>query len=360
MSTSSLVTILAIVAVVAFFSEWIVVKAAYKLKLFDQPNGRKIHHKRIPRLGGVIIYPILLLGLFLLYTLDSGSFFDLYSGCQDALVGLLMAIGVVYIFGFFDDLVNIRYRNKFAAQIFSGVALCLCGVMIDSFCGFIGIAKLPTILAWAFTIFAVIYVSNAINFIDGIDGLAASLSTIALIYYAVIFNMMAQMGLVFVCLIAILALLAFEVFNLFGKSERATKVFMGDAGSLSMGVLLCGLGIMVLQHFSANGDISGNFALAVAPLMLPCFDVVRVVITRWLHGKNVFEADKSHIHHKFLSLGLSQRQTLLCLVGFDLLMLLTAVLLLPIMNVNLIILLEVLLFMALVQLINRKLKNKQI
>lgn len=352
--------VLIAVSALAFVAEWLVIKAAYKLKLFDTPNVRKIHHQRIPRLGGLIIVPILLLGMFLFYSLDEAATLALFKGNETALVGMLMATGVVYIFGFFDDLVNIRYRNKFVAQIFSGVAMCLSGLMISSFSGFLGVNSLPIALAWLATIFATIYISNAINFIDGIDGLAGSLAIIALAYYAVIFHMTGFKGVVMVCILIACAVVPLLIFNLFGAVKNHTKVFMGDAGSLSLGILLCGMGVFVVQRVSFGDATSGSFALAVAPLMLPCFDVVRVVIVRRINGRNVFEADKSHIHHKFLAMGMTQHQTLLCLIGVDLVMVLSTVWLSTMLNVNLVILVEVLLFVGLIQLINRKLKQKQI
>lgn len=354
---TTLTSILIVVLAVSFLAEWIVIKAAYKLRLFDKPNTRKIHHNFIPRLGGCIILPVLVLGLFLGYSLDQDAFLQLFKGSETSLVGLLMAAGVVYIFGFFDDLVNIRYRNKFVAQILSGLSMCLCGLFINSLHGFLWMDNLPVVLSWIVTVFSVVYISNAINFIDGIDGLAGSLGVIALIYYGVVFHMMGCPGFVMVCVLILIALVALLHFNLFGKVESKTKVFMGDAGSLSLGVLLCGLGVYVLQRAELAGSSSANFVLAVAPLMLPSFDVVRVVMVRKLNGKNVFMADKSHIHHKLLAMGLSQSQTLICLIFIDLVMVVTAVCMMTVINVNLVILIEVIMFTILVLMINRKMKK---
>ena len=164
----------------AFVAEWAVVKMAYKKGLFDKPNERKIHTAKIPRLGGIVIFPFTLIGLVLLLMTNPQLFHSLFLNYKLELLGIFSSVAIVYMFGIADDLMGIRYRNKFVAQILSGVVLCSCGLIIDNLHGFMGIGQLPNVLAWGLTIFTVIYVSNAFNFIDGIDGLAGSLSLIAL------------------------------------------------------------------------------------------------------------------------------------------------------------------------------------
>lgn len=328
----------------AFFAEWAIIKLAYKKQLFDKPNERKIHSAKIPRLGGIVFFPIVLMGLLMVLMTDSRWFSQLFADNMIELLGIVSAVAVVFVFGLTDDIIGIRYRNKFLAQLLSGIILCSCGIVIDNLHGFIGIGELPVILAWGITIFAVIYVSNAINFIDGIDGLAGGLSIIALCYYAIFFMRAGLNGVAMICGFLITALIALLAFNLFGTPEK-TKVFMGDAGSLSLGVLLCISGILVLQHATQDEFVSNHpFVVAIAPLALPCFDVVRVVVYRMNHGKNIFVADKSHIHHKLLRLGLSQTAALICILSNDLFMIAVALLLVPFLDVNLIIIIEILIF----------------
>lgn len=355
-----LFTLIFILFIIAAFGEWIVVRSAYRLRLFDIPNARKIHNSKIPRLGGLIVFPVLLIGLFLWYCVDNESFLLKFGEIGDSVIGILMATAVVYICGLFDDLIGIRYRNKFIAQIISGVALCLSGVMISDFNGFLGLHEIPVSLAWPITIFAVIFVSNAFNFIDGIDGLAANLAIIALIYYGCGFVLMAHSELLVLCLFVIVALVVLLMFNMFGNPEKETKVFMGDAGSLSLGVILCGLGTLFLSHGITHGHLKTNFMLAVAPLLLPCFDVIRVVIVRMINGNNIFKADKSHIHHKLLDLGLSQRQSLVLLIGLDMVLLLSTIWLSEVADVNIVAIIEAMFFIGVIKTINRKFKHKQI
>ena len=130
---TTLTSILIVVLAVSFLAEWIVIKAAYKLRLFDKPNTRKIHHNFIPRLGGCIILPVLVLGLFLGYSLDQDAFLQLFKGSETSLVGLLMAAGVVYIFGFLSAIATslwLRYSQDCqCASVDSSLIRCM------AFCG---------------------------------------------------------------------------------------------------------------------------------------------------------------------------------------------------------------------------------
>ena len=355
--TLKLILIFITLTILAFIAEWMVVKIAYKNKLFDKPNERKIHLAKIPRLGGVVIFPIIVIGIVIVRFADLHLFKSLFSHTHLELLAIVASLAVVYFCGIADDLIGIRYRNKFVAQIFSGIVLCLCGVTINNLHGFLFIGQLPDALSWFFTILAVIYVSNAINFIDGIDGLAASLSIIALVYYALMFMSLSMKGLVVVCGFVCIALFALLTFNMFGKPEK-NKVFMGDAGSLTLGVFVCICGILTLHHSGGSLLASKNpFIVATAPLFLPCFDVVRVVVYRLNHKSNIFEADKSHIHHKLLDLGLSQRKALFIILAVDLFMIAVASVSMSFLGANSIILLEMAIFTLVILLINRKLKQ---
>lgn len=338
----------------AFAAEWTIVRLAYKLKLFDSPNLRKIHHAKIPRLGGVLIFPLMVVGLLLLLAVDYRQARSLFDPVRTTLMGLLLGMLMVFVCGIFDDLYGLRYRNKFVAQILSGLAMCCFGLSISQMYGFLGLHDLGTPLAWTMTILAVMYVTNAMNFIDGIDGLAGSLSLIALLYYGAWLRSIGAVGLAWLAALVMLALVVLLAFNLFGSPKGKTKVFMGDSGSLSLGVILSALGIFLLCNLPADPALPDRFVLAVAPLLLPCFDVVRVVIYRMVHHKNIFEADKSHIHHKLLAHGYSQLATLGMILLINLLMIVSAIVLARYVGSNIVILCEVLFFTLIIFAINKK------
>lgn len=353
MTTIILLLIILFVFVIA--AEWLVIKLAYRFELFDGLNARKIHSANIPRLGGIVIFPFVVMSMVVLMTVDKCDYNALFSGQEAALMGLMVAVAVMFAFGLIDDLYGIRYRSKFFAQILSGLTLCASGITVNDLVGFVGLGQLPLPVAWLITVLVVIYVANAFNFIDGIDGLAACLSVMALLYDATLFLLMGQYGYAMICLLIIMALLALLVFNIYGKPERATKVFMGDAGSLSLGVALCALAIILLQHLDESAVQGLNrLGLAIIPLMLPCFDVVRVVFYRMVHKKNIFEADKSHIHHKLLAIGFSQHKTLLLVLFANILLIVSAIALLSIVDVTLMVFIEVMLFTIIIYVINKK------
>ena len=154
-----------------------------------------------------------------------------------------------------------------------------------------------------------------------------------------------------------IALIALLSFNIFGKPEKS-KVFMGDAGSLTLGVFLCVCGIITIRN-AASGDFAASnpFIVATIPLALPCFDVVRVVVYRMSHGRNIFKADKSHIHHKLLALGHKQPMILGILLSIDIFLIAVAYLLVPVLGVNMIMMIEIVFFTLVIQIINRKLKQ---
>lgn len=110
-------------------------------------------------------------------------------------------------------------------------------------------------------------------------------------------------------------LIPFYYYNVFGKAEKGRKIFMGDTGSLTIGIMLCFLSIHILHISDGESTNQTNpFVLAFAPLLVPCLDVVRVYIHRVRTGKNPFLPDKSHIHHKLLALGLHQRTAMITIV----------------------------------------------
>lgn len=160
---------------------------AFKRKLFDEVDERKIHKGVVPRLGGISFLPAFIFSFCIvvgcnirIMTPGFGTFFS------ESLVPvffLFCALMLMYLVGIADDLVGVRYRAKFLFQIIAGAILILSGCWIKDFYGFCGINDIPTLAGWIVSVFVVIYIVNAINLIDGIDGLASGLSAIALCFY---------------------------------------------------------------------------------------------------------------------------------------------------------------------------------
>lgn len=295
-----------------------ILSIAYKKQLFDKVDFRKIHKDAIPRLGGVAFFPAILFAILLIMSLCATFLPQLMSNFSQKGIVSLCYIGcatiILYLVGLSDDLVGTRYRWKFVAQIVSGVLIILGGLYINNLHGIFGIYNIPTIPAYLLTILFTVFIINAINLIDGIDGLASGLSAIACVFYGCIFH---QAGLHIFAIFAFATLgvlVPFFYYNVFGNIKKHKKIFMGDTGSLTIGLILAILSIRICQI--ENLDLVDNTAVAAfAPLLLPCFDVVRVFFRRVRNHRNPFLPDKCHIHHKLLALGLRQRVALPVIIG---------------------------------------------
>jgi UDP-N-acetylmuramyl pentapeptide phosphotransferase/UDP-N-acetylglucosamine-1-phosphate transferase len=250
--------------------------------------------------------------------LNTQGVMEIFSGSMVQVFFLLCALMLMYLCGIADDLIGVRYRAKFALQIISGILIVMSGMWIKSLDGFIGIHDLYFWVGWALTVLLIIYVINAINLIDGIDGLASGLSAIALAFYGYIFFRTGQYIYFILSGAALGTLIPFFYFNVFGNAETHKKIFMGDTGALTIGTMLAFFALAVCNTETTDiNAYSNRLVLAIAPIMLPCFDVLRVFFHRIRHGKNPFLPDKSHIHHKLLALGCKQWQALILIVLLD-------------------------------------------
>ncbi len=292
---------------------------AFRKKLFDEVDERKIHKGVVPRLGGIAFLPSVMFAMALVVGVNI-RFGDVeaFSELGEAVVPMcfmICAALLMFLVGMADDLIGVRYMAKFIVQIISSILIVMSGLYISDLYGFLWLHDLPTWFAWLTTAFAVVFVVNAINLIDGIDGLASGLSTVALVFFAVvlysggdyIFSMLASA--------AAGTLLPFFYYNVFGDPARQKKIFMGDTGALTTGMILVFCAIAVL-HID-NGSFANSYnpvVMALSPLIIPCFDVVRVYLHRVQRHRNPFLPDKCHIHHKLLALGLNQRMALIVIM----------------------------------------------
>ncbi|GFI39875.1 decaprenyl-phosphate N-acetylglucosaminephosphotransferase [Muribaculaceae bacterium] len=226
--------------------------------------------------------------------------------------------------------------------------------------GFLWLRSIPAWIGWIITGFCIIYVVNAVNLIDGIDGLASGLSAVALGWYSYVFCVYEEYAWMVLSGATLGTLIPFFYYNVFGNPEKQKKIFMGDTGSLTIGIMLAFLTIAVFNiPEDAVSSGSNIFIMAVSPLILPCFDVARVFLHRVRHGRNPFLPDKCHIHHKFLALGLLQWQALVSIVAFDMLFVIINVLMSRVMQPTLIILGDVLLWVALNVLLTRIIRARE-
>ena len=293
---------------------------SHKKRLYDVPDARKVHTMPVPRLGGLSFFPVILMSMFLvigfrLYFWDmdtsSLSFNMLYE-----YLFLFVGMTLLYLVGVCDDLVGVGYRYKFAVQIAAALLLVLSGNWFDSFGGLFGIYSVPAWMGMPFTVFIVVYITNAINLIDGIDGLASGLCCIALSVLSVIFFLRGQYvyALLAICTLGIL--MPFWCYNVFGNANRGHKLFMGDAGSLTLGYVIS----FFIIHMSVTNEVSPTLSnpymvIAFSTVLVPLLDVIRVVLHRLREHKNPFLPDKNHFHHKLLRTGMRVRMVMVTILG---------------------------------------------
>ena len=294
---------------------------AFRRNLFDDIDQRKIHQGTVPRLGGIAFFPAIILSTLLILgivTMGEG-FMGEFEIAVDVrqLCMVSCALTTLYIVGMADDLVGVRYRAKFLTQILAALFIFIGGIAIDNFHGFLWINNLPLFIQLLLTVILVVFFTNAINLIDGIDGLASGLSSLAFMFYGIIFYNQGMNYYAFLCFAALGTLLPFFYYNVFGSADRHKKIFMGDTGALTIGVLLSVFSLRICMLQSCSMDMTLNPAVAAfAPLLIPCLDTVRVYLRRLKHKKNPFEPDKTHIHHKLLALGLPQKVVMPILILF--------------------------------------------
>lgn len=323
---------------------------SYRRKLFDMPDERKIHRGTVPRLGGIAFTPVILFSVSLLLGMSilmgNTDMENMMRINAQAISFGLCALLLMYLTGMSDDLIEVRYRAKFVVQIFCAVLLIGAGMYVNDLHGIIGLGHISPWFGIPLTILIVVYVVNAINLIDGIDGLASGLSSAAFIIYGTAFLMIGKPIFAMLSFACLGVLIQFFYYNVFGSAERKKKIFMGDTGSLTIGLLLAFLGLALLQWspdkfptFRTNPMI-----LAVSPLIIPCFDVVRVFLHRVRRHGNPFLPDKTHIHHKMLAIGLNQRLAMVLIVVASITFSIANILLSRYVEVNLLLILDILLW----------------
>lgn len=286
-------------------------------RLFDQPDGRKVHNRPIPRLGGVTFFPVIVFTFAVVTALRvmanniSYEVFTPTMACE--FLFLIAGLTLLYIIGIADDLVGVRYRKKFLVQIISASLFPVAGLYINNFYDLFGINFIPAYVGYPLTVLLVVFITNAINLIDGIDGLASGLSMVALVIFGVIFMHYSLWNFAILAFICVGVIVPFFAYNVFGNADKGRKIFMGDTGSLTLGYIISFFVIKYCMYVPGEDmqAYGSPVVVAFSVLLVPCLDVVRVVLKRARMGHPLFMPDKNHIHHKFLDMGFTPRKALI-------------------------------------------------
>lgn len=351
---------------IAFLAGWIIIPKvlliSHKKKLFDVPDARKVHARPIPRLGGITFFPVILIALGLVtgichfwgHHLEYPPTYDVFF----RIIFLIVGLTLLYLVGIADDLIGVGYRYKFIIQIFSATLFVVTGLWFNSLAGLLGIYEVPIWIGIPLTVIVVVYITNAINLIDGVDGLASGLSCIALSVLGIAFTVNEQYIYALLAFSCLGVVIPFWCYNVFGNENRGRKLFMGDTGSLTLGYILSFLFIRYCFDSTTDMHISGSkMIFAFSTLLVPLFDVVRVVLVRLRNKANPFMPDRNHFHHKLLRMGMRSRAVMSSILLVSLFFILLNTLLMKHINITYILIIDIICWIILHLSINWKIKK---
>jgi UDP-GlcNAc:undecaprenyl-phosphate/decaprenyl-phosphate GlcNAc-1-phosphate transferase len=276
-----------------------VITVAKQRGLYDKPDHRKLHKNKIPRLGGLAIIAAFAVAV---------SIWGIQTEAISRLQYLQAALIILFFSGLKDDVISISPLKKLMSQLIAaGLVVIGEDIRITGFYGLFGIDQIHFIPSYILSIFTIVVITNAFNLIDGIDGLAGGIGFIVSVTFGLWFNFIDLVGWSIISFALAGALLGFLIFNF-----NPAKIFMGDAGSLCTGFLLS---VMAIKFIEMNNPSVQNFykittapVIAIAILIIPLFDTIRVFTLRALKGKSPFAADRNHLHHLLLNTGLGHKE----------------------------------------------------
>jgi UDP-GlcNAc:undecaprenyl-phosphate/decaprenyl-phosphate GlcNAc-1-phosphate transferase len=290
---------------ITFFAIPSIIRIALEKKLYDEPGERHSHTQIIPTLGGIGIFA----GIIFSFTFWLP--FDHYNPAETDIKYVLSSYIIIFLIGAKDDIIPLPAYKKFIGQFVAAFILVKYGnVRLNSLYGIFGISEIPELFAIGISVFTIVVIINAFNLIDGINGLAATIGIISCIIFGYWFYEEERMDMAIIAASTIGSLLAFLYYN------AKNKIFMGDTGSLLIGITAAILAINFIEsnhHVHDGWVIKSVPAVAIAILIIPLFDTLRVFIIRAIKGKSPFDADKNHIHHLLLSLNFSHLESTIIL-----------------------------------------------
>jgi UDP-N-acetylmuramyl pentapeptide phosphotransferase/UDP-N-acetylglucosamine-1-phosphate transferase len=338
-----------------------IVELSHELHIFDLPDSRKVHKLPVPRLGGVVFLPIVIIAVavaivvMLRFNIDTER---LWKGTVvQTFVAYLGGVMMLYIVGLYDDLHGVGYKTKFLVQIAAASILCVSGLWVSNLQYVFFIEEIPFWIGMPLTVLFTVYVTNAMNLIDGIDGLASGLSIIALSVIAMLNGTTGDTVWALISLAYIGVLATFFYYNVFGNRH---KTFMGDAGSLTLGFTLS---FLILHYWQLTPVWNPHFhnvgIVAVSTIVIPCLDVPRVMLSRLRDGRNPFLPDKNHVHHKLLRAGLSSHAAMLTLVALSLMFVIANYIMAAHISQTVMLVVDILLFVVMHLVINHFIYKKE-
>ena len=318
------VLIAAIMALMAV--RWIyfrILAIAKKKNVVDNPNARKLQKQPVPVMGGIAVFFGVLAGLLVgtsVYALPFLLSHEPVDLPSSSLLSVLAAMGIMLYMGAIDDMIGLSAVKRLLIEM--GVVLGLImssGGCIDTFRGMWGVGALSWWLAVPLTVFAGVGIINSINMIDGVNGLSSGICMTCSILFGVAFIRIMDWGNAVLAFSMAAALMPFFIHNVFGSKSR---MFIGDAGTMVMGILMTWFTISTLRapamtEYYTPVVRTNMVAMCLAILSVPVFDTLGVMIMRMLKGCSPFKADMTHLHHTFIQIGVSHSITALIEILID-------------------------------------------
>ena len=305
-------------ALITFVSVPTIVRISKHKKLYDVPNNRTSHLHETPTLGG--------LAVFAGFTISTIIFSHRSSATE--LAYILGGLIPLFFIGVKDDILVIDPKKKITGQIFASlIVIWIGGIYLSSLHNAMGIDKINQVFGIIITLFLFLILINGFNLIDGIDGLASAIGFIASGFYGTWFILTGNINYAVLGFSLAGALGAFFVFNVFGKRN---KIFLGDTGSMIIGFIIAILTVKFLEDDLIAEEkfrFTSAPAISIGLLIIPLFDTLRVFILRLGNGKSPFKADRNHIHHSLLALGLTHLNATIIIVIANLFLIFLALLL---------------------------------
>ncbi len=286
-----------------------VLKISIMKNLVDNPDARKLQRNPVPVMGGIAVFFGIVIGIC-----SSQMMFN------NPNVFMLVAAMLIMLYtGTIDDIINLSPTTRFIIEIL--VVLWMMYInksSIDCFWGLWGIGTIPQWISYPLTVFASVGIINAINLIDGVNGLSSGFCFMASVMFATIFYTTGNTVMTIIAASAAGAIIPFFFHNVFGYK---TRMFIGDGGTLVIGMMMSMFAISILGQNSVCADYAESglslVAMTLAILAIPVFDTLRVMTSRIIRGTSPFHPDKTHLHHLFIELGFSHAGTTMSILTLN-------------------------------------------
>ena len=292
--------------IITFLAIPVIMQVAEQKKLYDVPDERKLHTRLVASLGGIGIFAGFLLAALL----------SIQGYLSPEFQYFFAAALVIFFLGLKDDIMILSATKKFIGQIIAASILIHLGdIRLDSMYGLLGFEQLPEGFGLALSYLTIIVVMNSFNLIDGVDGLAASLGILTMIVFGIYFFVVDYQAYALLAFSMAGSLVAFIIFN-----HHPAKIFMGDSGSLMIGLVNA---ILVIKFINvANAPfvafpVPSAVAIGFAVLIVPLLDTLRVFGIRIINGRSPFTPDRNHVHHLLLDRGLGHAAVTFTCVGIN-------------------------------------------